>query len=275
MKKVCNYTIIRFQPYPETGEFINIGIALVTNSGEFFFRVEQTKSKRVTDFFYTLDKFIFTQARQELINELGRVKAIVDCAQDTKKTALHFFKVLISPRETMVRFSEPGTMLIEDGEQAVNMLFDYYVNLSFATKEYQQQNLEKQICQILECANLKKAYKEARIGTDSYSIRFPFVKTDDGKTVQAIKPLSLNHNESSKIIDQGAIWLGRLHKLSQHGNTPKDMLFILCAPDEQLTLQKAYIEVASELADHPNVRVFDNIQSQEALIRSIESGLTH
>ncbi|WP_153010653.1 DUF3037 domain-containing protein, partial [Pseudomonas sp. ADP] len=46
MNYFCNYSILRFLPYPETGEFVNIGVVLLASNGEFHYKVE-TKRQRV------------------------------------------------------------------------------------------------------------------------------------------------------------------------------------------------------------------------------------
>lgn len=52
MKKlICNYSVIRFLPYPETREFVNIGIlACCPQVGWMDYALEARKTKRVSDF---------------------------------------------------------------------------------------------------------------------------------------------------------------------------------------------------------------------------------
>ena len=65
MKYVCNYSILRFLPYPETGEFVNIGVVLLASNGEFHYQLDRTR-QRVTRFFKTLDHKIYLRARDEI-----------------------------------------------------------------------------------------------------------------------------------------------------------------------------------------------------------------
>ena len=106
MKYVCNYSIIRFLPYPETGEFVNIGVVLIANNGDFQFKIELAKHKRVTDFFHTLDRNIYIRARQELSSELRRVQEMMANCDDTSEK-ISIFNHLTHERETMIRFSRP------------------------------------------------------------------------------------------------------------------------------------------------------------------------
>ena len=56
----CQYTIIRFLPYAETGEFANVGIVLACpETGLLDARLMPTKKTgRITGFFEQLDKQI-------------------------------------------------------------------------------------------------------------------------------------------------------------------------------------------------------------------------
>ena len=266
MKKVCNYTVIQFQPYPETGEFVNIGVALITSTGEFHHKIEMRKSKRVTDFFYTLDKTLFTNARAEINQELDRIESAI---ARKPELAIPFFKALISPRETMIRFQVPGSMMIKDGETAINYLFDHYVNLSFATKEYEQQNLERQVGKLLEPAHLKKLYKDARVGTSTYSVRSPFVRMKQEEPTQAIKPLDLTQEDSTKILDQGAIWMGRLETLNRHKQLPEDTIIIVSSAKNKKLID-ASMEVVNQLSGIDHVRVIDNSLPDSEIIETIK-----
>ena len=49
---ICNYSTIRFQPYRETGEFVNIGVLLSCPQVGFFkYRVDKVHHGRISKFF--------------------------------------------------------------------------------------------------------------------------------------------------------------------------------------------------------------------------------
>ena len=51
-KYACNYAVLRFLPYPETGEFVNLGVVVhCALRGLFEMKIESRKAARVTDFF--------------------------------------------------------------------------------------------------------------------------------------------------------------------------------------------------------------------------------
>lgn len=273
MKYICNYSILRFLPYPETGEFVNIGVVLIANNGDFRFKIE-AKRKRVTDFFPSLDSKIFLRARREMDAELSRLSSFFTVNRSDLPALLGTFKHLIHPRETMMRFSDPGTMAIENANQAITDLFNHYVHHSFATKEYQETKLERQLGKLLSTYNLKQRYSEHKLGTADYPVKFPFVMIDGGQPVQALKPIHLGHDEPSKIIEHGDAWLAKVRRLSSADQMAQDTLFIAGPPETGKTkLLKAFREICEELKTYPGVRVTTTAESRNTLLDEIRKGI--
>ncbi|WP_312601098.1 MULTISPECIES: DUF3037 domain-containing protein [Pseudomonas] len=273
MTHFCNYSILRFLPYPETGEFVNIGIVLLASNGEFRYQIE-TKRQRVTNFFYRLDSKIFIRARAEIEQELARLSGFFSQCRDQQATQLAMFRNLIQPRETMMRFSSPGTIAAEKVDEAVKSLFDHYVNLSFASKQYEEKTLEKQLGHLLAEANLKQRYKEQRLGTDDYPVKFPYVLLDKDGAAQAIKPIHLGHDEPAKILDHGDAWLAKVRRLQKNRRLARDTLFITSPPNRSKTkLVAAYKDIVSQLSDLESVRVISNELSESQVLNEIRQGI--
>ncbi|KAA0995479.1 DUF3037 domain-containing protein [Pseudomonas sp. ANT_J12] len=273
MRIICNYSILRFLPYPETGEFVNIGIVLFANNGDFRFAVE-AKRQRVTTFFPSLDAKIFIRARKEMNAELARVSGFFTSRRDERQTLSATFSHLIHPRETMMRFSDPGSIVAASSDQALKVLFDHYVNHSFATKEYQEAALEKQLGRLLADVNLKQHYVDRKLGTSDYPVKFPFVLIQGGRAAQAIKPLHLGHDEPAKIYEHGDAWISRVRRLSTAGQLPPDTLFVAGPPIAgKQKLFKAYKEVSMELSTFPEVRVISADEDRASMVSLIKEGI--
>lgn len=133
--KTCNYAVVRFLPYRETGEFVNVGVVLFCRESKFFdIAFETRKRKRITDFFPEMDQSLFANGRQIFHEELTRVKRLL-CADSPKlddDTRLGVFRELVRPRESVFRFGEVGTVLANDPVGKLSELFDRYVNRQFA-----------------------------------------------------------------------------------------------------------------------------------------------
>lgn len=273
MSYICNYSILRFLPYPETGEFVNIGIVLLANNGEFHFKVT-SKRQRVTKFFPTLDYKVYLRARNEVESEFARLVGFFAKHREELTLLSTTFRHLIHPRETMMRFSAPGTTTTENVGEELDTLFDHYVNHSFATKEYQEKKLEKQLGKLLSTSNLKQRYSEMRIGTSDYDVRFPFVLMGNDGPAQAIKPVFLGQGEPGKIYEHGDAWLARIRRLRTASCMADDTLFIAEPPSGGAPkLIKAYGEVIGELSGFAGVRVISAETEGQKIVEEIKRGI--
>ncbi|MGY1882274.1 DUF3037 domain-containing protein [Pseudomonas reactans] len=273
MNFICNYSILRFLPYPETGEFVNIGVVLLANTGEFKFKIA-TKRQRVTRFFETLEHKVYLRAKGEIEDELNRLVDFFARHENETSLLTSTFKHLTHPRETMMRFSQPGSMAIENVGTALDELFEHYVNHSFANKEYQEKVLERQLGSLLASSNLKQRYKEQRLGTIDYDVRFPFVMLADQVVEQAIKPIFFGQAEPAKILEHGDAWLSKIMRLNKADKLAKDTLFIAEPPAPgKAKLLKAYNEVTQALTEFDGVRVISAHIPNAQKLQEIERGV--
>lgn len=261
-KHLCQYAIVRFLPYRETGEFANVGIVLTCpETGYFDFRL-LTKVRRITAFFEELDARIYRRTRNDFKNELRRIQEFLAPQPNTRgfadvELARHLFTELTRPREVMMRFEGVRTVLAEDPAQELDALFAHYVERNFSTKAYQEKLLEKDVHKILQSAHLNKQYKPQTIGnTATYHARFPFVHSEDGWATSAIKPLHLAQDDPAQIFDHGWAWLGKIAKLRAFNLLPERVLFPVQGPaDEKGERFDTFREITHKLADEGMVVV--------------------
>lgn len=264
MKKfACQYAIVRFLPYQETGEFANVGIVMACpETGYFNFRL-LTRVRRITAFFEELTPQIYRSARTDFQQELKRIHVwIKNC--DVANTPAHvqqMFNELIRPREAMMRFDGLRMVLTGDPEQKLEELFGHYVERNFATKEYQEQLLVKAVHKTLVGANLHKQYKAETLGnTDSYHARFPFVYKENCHAIKAIKPLHLAHADPAALFDHGWAWLGKVQQLRSLKQLPEQVLFPVQGPLESDTERfEMYRRIVEQLAAN-DIQILDIAQ---------------
>jgi len=140
--RTCNYAVVRFLPYRETGEFVNVGVVLYCREQNFFdIALETQERKRITDFFPELDRGLLTAGRHNFDDELQRVKKLLraDDRDLDEEMRTGVFRELVRPRESVFRFSDMRTVLAEDPARKLAELFDRYVNRQFTkTGSYQK-----------------------------------------------------------------------------------------------------------------------------------------
>ncbi|MBU1620390.1 MAG: DUF3037 domain-containing protein [Gammaproteobacteria bacterium] len=110
MKILYQYTIVRFLPFAETGEFANVGIVLCApDAGVFAFQLIPTPSERVQQFFPQLHNALLPNTIKLLTDELNRIQQITE--QKTSPQLFATFQELIRPREQIIRYSGQRSVL--------------------------------------------------------------------------------------------------------------------------------------------------------------------
>jgi Protein of unknown function (DUF3037) len=247
MKHACRYTIVRFMPYTETGEFANVGIVLMSPSAKFFGYLLIGKVGRITAFFDELDPNIFRQAKKTYAEELMRISeaiqhAFAGLSQGASPDFAGFaFSQLVTPREGLMYADTDRAVLAEDPAEKLRELYDQYVGRAFATKAHQERYVEKRIHGILRAAHLTGLYKEQTlVGGDSYKARMPFVRSDEsGQVVRVIKPLYLAHDDPTRLYDHGWEWLGKIKKLRRDSTLSGEVLFAVEKPKDNFGARAA------------------------------------
>lgn len=237
MKKyACQYAIVRFLPYLETGEFANVGIVMLCPDAGFFEFKLLARVRRITAFFEELDSGIYRRAANDFKQELKRIRNWLvqqpDRTMDVE-LARHLFGELTRPREAMMRFDNVRVVLADDPAQQLDELFGHYVERNFATKAYHEQLLDKTVRKVLMDAKLNKLYQPETLGdVTTYHARLPFVLREGKRTVKAIKPLYLAHEDPAQIYDHGWAWFGKVNKLRALHLLPEQVLFPVQGPVE-------------------------------------------
>lgn len=249
MSTFCNYAVLRFQPYPQTGEFANLGIVMLCSNGDFEFLIESKHFTRITHFFGQMDKAIFLRSRKKFADELQRIATMMEELRWQPKIQQEVFKHLIGPSATMFRFSEPRIIASKCPKKTINELFETYVLHKFDTKIDEEVELTKTVGRWLKNIEGRK-YTEVSIGDDLQPIKFPYALHNQNSILQAIKPISFDLQDAGKILDKGNTWFGRLRRLEIHKDAPLETILVSRPPSEKESpMYRAYKEVIAGLTN--------------------------
>jgi hypothetical protein len=254
-KFACQYALLRFRPFAETGEFANVGIVLLAPEARFFgFRL-LTRYGRITQFFKELDKKVYINGRGLFKEELERFAAqLRKLALDGRKTvpdvrlAVDLFAELVRHREAILQFDERRVVLADDPKAKLNALYDYYVERNFVTKEYQERLMESSIRKLLFSARVGENYRQEKLGDADFAVNFPFVRMAEGHADRVIKPLYLAQNDTTKIITHGGQWVDKIRRLRKRQALPESVLFPITAPALNTRAYRAFEEIRDDLA---------------------------
>lgn len=135
---VCNYAPLRFLPYREVGEFVNVGVVLHSPQTDYFgYRLAPLKrTGRVTRFFPELDAKLFKAALQGIARELARLQGQhrmlppqEEVAPEIAKQQMHRFLEVIRRREGLLHFGEAGTLMAASPQEALDELFGRLISM--------------------------------------------------------------------------------------------------------------------------------------------------
>lgn len=267
-KTVCNYAVIRFMPYPETEEFVNVGVILACpETRTINYRLETRRRDRITGFFPEMDANVFIEGRRDFKAEMDRIRTGLNknppgqMELRIQEEEFHqIFREIVKPRESIFRFSNVGTVLADDACKELDALYRYYVERQFAThEEYQETIMANRLRIRLKAEDILKFYPERCFGDEEYGVKIPFVHETIGTAprFRAIKTLHLDRTDTTKIIEHGDRWCMRVARLRKMNSFPEDMLFVVHRPPNEKR-GRAADEVISELKQCGTTVVQDN-----------------
>jgi hypothetical protein len=262
MKEVtCNYAPIRFRPYPETCEFVNIGVVVhAPETDHFDFQLVSGKCRRVRQFFPELDRKVLATALEEMKKGLQRHTntggLLTPATQEEVRERMEDFRRLVSFRESLIHFGPAATLTAGDPTKALDDLYARLVLRQFAkTHEYREQVMAKRLRAWLREWQLKREYLPAYVGDEDFRIKLPFVHVSEGQQLKALKPLSFDQSNTTSIYDHGGLWVQRIRRLRDRGRLPKETVFAVDFPRDRRP-RKAADEVCGELRQ-PSIAVVD------------------
>jgi len=260
---VCNYAPLRFLPYPETGEFVNVGVVVFCPEIEWFdYRLEVKRRKRIHEFFPELDKKILRDSIATVDLELGHHRNATELqlfghrlTPEVARPRTLWFKDLIRQREALLHFGQPGVLLAKDPAEALDTLFQNIVRRQFARpKVYQEGVMRRRLAELLN--KWKMPYeKDQIVGNQEYHVTMPFVHFVDRMATKVLKPFDLNKPETNEIYNHGDIWVAKMRRLEERKLMPKEVVFAVQLPSKgtRLTAANKICDALKEL----KVRVVD------------------
>ena len=238
MSLVCNYSVARFLPYAETEEFVNVGAVLHCPATGYLDFLLTRKWSRVTNFFPEVRDQLFRDAAQLFRVDLQTARTAADGLQPqqmllepNEAESVRVFTELVRTRESLFRFGTTRTVLAIDPRAKLHELYNFYVERQFARdREYQETVMARHLRKVFTLAGTGTRYRQGPLGNEWYSVVVPFVYRQGEEAIRAIKPLDLNKETSTRIIEHGDQWINRVRRLRDINALPKEFLFAVQEP---------------------------------------------
>lgn len=228
---VFNAAVIRFRPYRDTGEFVNIGIIVhFPQCGHTVLKI-QFKTKRITDFFPEIERKFILDTYSYIKTEINQTFPMQDKFPDTPtldiitKSDHELFQRFISLKEGLIIFSDTISGFSDNIQTKCEELFNYYVNRNFAeTKLTAEKQLENQFSKTLVRWKLKSKFQPGILGNDLYHFRVPFRHQN-----LSIRTVILDR-EMSELYECWDGWNSRIRRLREIAKVDTKILFPVCLP---------------------------------------------
>lgn len=253
---VCNYAAVRFLPYRETSEFVNVGVVVYCPEIDYFdFKISKRRQARIKHFFPELDNAVFSDAIEVMRYDLQRRRNTGLLftpvgAGDVARQRADDFRHFVRRKESLLHFSDVGMVMTSDPLQAVRTLYARFVERDFAQpKQYQELVMQRRLGEWLKEWDLRARYAvNEQVGGGEFHVRLPFIHRQGGRVVKALKPLDLAKKDTTSIYEHGDAWVSRMRRLKEMSHLPDQMIFTVNLPPFQAQ-QKAADEIRQDLED--------------------------
>jgi hypothetical protein len=258
-----DYSVLRFCPYPETDEFVNVGLVLACPALGYFdgLRADLRRRGRVNHFFPELNPEVYkavVPTWDDLITQQRHLptdgQILADFDQHQRR---NLFLALTRPRESILYYSQARVILSDDPAATLKDLFAAYVDRRFAhAPEYQEKVMCDRVERVLnEAQALDRYLKNDQVGDEVFHVRFPFVRRTDvlARPLQAIKALHLDREDTTDLFHHADRWLSNVRRLRTAGTDPESLLFVLQGPQNRGSQHAAAFDQVRRDLDHSEI----------------------
>lgn len=260
MKHACLYSIARFAPHIDTGEFANIGVILVAPAvGQMQFRLTRRNSKRINGFFGRLTQL--GAVLEALRHELTLSQQLTRTAAENQ--ILAHFHYLTEPRDNIIQFSPLRPILCNALEACLEELFTRFVTQDEVHREVRSEEaITREIRQMFQQADIS-GFREQVLEGELTHLRLPLVCQKPQQTA-AIKPLAFEQQEPAQILDHCEQWAARFRRAEEDGVIRlQDVLIPIYLPPASDNRQQKAMDRTRLTLQELGMQVVDSDDSQQ------------
>lgn len=260
--RTYDFATIGFRPFPETQEFVTMGVvALDTAARQFDFVLQDArKTGRVRAMFPKAGKTLYREARAKLEAELTSIRNAVNGQGPGGNVPLFpvfrekedgLFAAITSPREGVFCFPVKGRRMAADMTAVLEALKLRFIDQDGLTgQQAVEQEMAKALRRVLRDAKILPAYKrDVKIGPDEFQVTFAFAHLlDTHRADRALRPLNFDLATSTDIFKHGDQWISQMRRLKRLGYRPDSCLITARSPkDETEHRGEAFRQIRDEL----------------------------
>ncbi|QIM63180.1 hypothetical protein A1D29_07745 [Pasteurellaceae bacterium Orientalotternb1] len=233
MKQPILYSFVRYRPYFETGEFVNVGLLMCEPERQkLTYRLVNKNNKRVTDFFYRSK--LFESVRETINQELDYI--VNQAFNFTPQEMARFFHHYVDVKEGIVQYSNAAVGVVDDPQVYFNQLYTQFIQNAGVKSESQENEMIKHYRAIFKAHHneILSHYKQHLVQGEMAKFTLPLaLKSENSERIlKGIKPLAFDQVETSSMIEHCDTWVAKINRATEEGLLEKeDILFMLDTAD--------------------------------------------
>jgi len=243
------YTVLRYVHDVATGEFLNVGVALLAPEQRYVSALCRTTYGRLTAVFPSLDGESFRAAMRHVTQEFERLqKELADQLPLRPVTGgvMAYAHAVLGADDSSLQWSSMGAGLTNNPGQTLEQLYERFVTAHeprSPAHRRQDEDIWKQFSRELEQRQVLKHFVRKTIAVEDDQLEFKHAWKNG--VWHCLAPVSFDLASADSIREKAHKWLGQLTSVAQAKSTFK--LYFLVGEPAQPELQTAFQSAISIL----------------------------
>lgn len=277
-KTPYTYTVLRYVHDIATGEFLNVGVALLAQEQRYVSAQCRTTYGRLKDVFPSLDGESFRAAMRHVSQEFDRLQYELGEKSQLPPAAngvMSYAHAVLGPDDSSLQWSPVGTGLTADPAQTLHQLYQRFVTaceLHAPAHRRQDEDIWKRFSLELQQRQVLRHFVKKTIAVADDQIEFKHAWKNG--VWHCLAPVSFDLASAESIREKAHKWLGQLTSVAHARGDFK--LFLLVGEPTHAELLPAYESALSILRKSPvEQEVVPEAQASELCERLAAEVLAH
>jgi hypothetical protein len=218
-KTAYTYTVLRYVHDVATGEFLNVGVALLAPAHQYVSALCRTTYGRLRDVFPSLDGESFRSSMRHVGHAFERYQKELSEELPLRSTSngiIGYAHAVLSPDDSSLQWSPMGSGLTMDPGQTLEQLFERFVMANEPRSPAHKRNDEdvwKRFSLELQERQVLRHFEKKTIEVEDDQIEFKHAWKNG--VWHCLAPVSFDLASADSIRDKAHKWLGQLTSVSK------------------------------------------------------------
>ena len=280
MKTPYSFTVLRYVHDITTGEFLNVGVALLAPEHRYVNALCRTTFQRLKNVFPTLDGESFRASMRHVTQEFDRFHQQLRDQLPLRELSagvMGYAHSVLGADDSSLQWSPMGAGVTVDPERSLEQLYDRFVmayDKQTVTPRRQDDDVWRHFSHALQQRQVLKHFVPKTISVPDDQLEFEHAWKNS--VWHCLAPLSFDLASPESIRDKAHRWLGQLTSVAQAQASEPFKLYFLVGRPTQEELMPAFESALSILGKAPgDGEVFSEAQAQTLSDRLAAEVQTH